>query len=224
MPLFDFDTKLSPNGSPDIGHTRRRDAKLGRVGAMPDAGNGGAGVSVTTSKLLARAVSSRWFAVAARGVMLALGLLVLAAIGRSAARRASAIATAVSVDAGELRATLPAEIPDASASAPVTWPSSPPVPPSSAPASTSTPARASPRATPEDPVYVNYASAEELRRLPGVGAKRAEAIVALRARMGRFQRVEDLMRVKGIGRATIKKLRPLIRLDQPRAPDAGAAP
>lgn len=222
MPLFDFDTKLSPNGSPDVGHTRRREAKLDRACAMPDAGNGSAGGSVTASKLLARAVSSRWFAVAARGVMLALGLLVLAAIGRSAARRASAIATAVSVDAGELRATLPAEIPDASA--PVTWPSSPPAPPSSAPASTSTPARASPRATPEDPVYVNYASAEELRRLPGVGAKRAEAIVALRARMGRFQRVEDLMRVKGIGRATIKKLRPLIRLDQPRAPDAGAAP
>ncbi|MBP9113848.1 MAG: helix-hairpin-helix domain-containing protein [Polyangiaceae bacterium] len=33
-----------------------------------------------------------------------------------------------------------------------------------------------------------------------MGAKRAEAIVQLRTRLGRFQRVEDLMRVRGIGR------------------------
>ena len=64
---------------------------------------------------------------------------------------------------------------------------------------------------------------EELRRLPGVGPKRAEAIVALRQRMGRFQRVEDLLRVKGIGRATLRKWRPLLRLDAPAAGDAGAA-
>lgn len=71
-------------------------------------------------------------------------------------------------------------------------------------------------------MYVNYASMEELRRLPGVGPKRAEAIVALRQRMGRFQRVEDLLRVKGIGRATLRKWRPLLRLDAPATADAGA--
>ena len=76
------------------------------------------------------------------------------------------------------------------------------------------------RATADDPVYLNQASAEQLRRLPGCGPKRAEAIVELRARMGRFQRVEDLMRVKGIGRAAIRKWRPLVRLDAPG--DAGA--
>jgi competence protein ComEA len=71
-------------------------------------------------------------------------------------------------------------------------------------------------------VYVNHASAEELRRLPGVGPKRADAIIALRQRMGRFQRVEDLLRVKGVGRATLRKWRPLLRLDAPAPPDAGA--
>ena len=30
--------------------------------------------------------------------------------------------------------------------------------------------------------------------------------------VGRFQRVEDLLRVKGVGRATVKKWRPLITL------------
>jgi hypothetical protein len=33
--------------------------------------------------------------------------------------------------------------------------------------------------------------------------------------MGRFQRVEDLLRIKGIGRAALKKWRPLVRLDAP---------
>jgi len=77
------------------------------------------------------------------------------------------------------------------------------------------------RATPEDPVYLNEASVEELRRLPGVGAKRADAILAHRRQMGRFTRVEDLLRVKGVGRATIKKWRPLVRFDG-RVLDAGS--
>ncbi len=74
------------------------------------------------------------------------------------------------------------------------------------------------RATAAEPVYLNHASVDELRRLPGVGPKRAEAILVLRQRLGRFQRVEDLLRVKGVGRGAVKKWRPLVRLD---APDAG---
>jgi competence protein ComEA len=77
------------------------------------------------------------------------------------------------------------------------------------------------RATADSPVYVNQAGPEELRRLPGVGAKRAEAIVALRQKLGRFQRVEELLRVKGIGRATVRKWRPLVRLDSPPPSDGG---
>jgi comEA protein len=62
-------------------------------------------------------------------------------------------------------------------------------------------------------VNLNTATAEELDRLPGIGPTRARAILELRARLGRFRRIEDLMRVKGIGRATFRKLRPLITLE-----------
>jgi competence protein ComEA len=57
--------------------------------------------------------------------------------------------------------------------------------------------------------------------LPGIGQKRAEAILALRARLGRFHAIEDLMKVKGIGRAMLRRLRPLVRLDGPAQTDAG---
>jgi len=92
-----------------------------------------------------------------------------------------------------------------------------------APPTTFAPAAAAPsaphgRASATEPVYLNHASVDELRRLPGVGPKRAEAILVLRQRLGRFQRVEDLLRVKGVGRGAVRKWRPLVRLD---APDAG---
>jgi competence protein ComEA len=64
-------------------------------------------------------------------------------------------------------------------------------------------------------VFLNSAGLDDLKRLPGVGPKRAEAILALRQRLGRFQRLEDLVRVKGIGRNAIKKWRSLVRLDTP---------
>jgi competence protein ComEA len=64
-------------------------------------------------------------------------------------------------------------------------------------------------------VYLNSATAAELHRLPGVGQKRAEAIVALRNKLGHFRQIEDLLKVKGIGRSSLKKLRPLVRLDPP---------
>lgn len=71
------------------------------------------------------------------------------------------------------------------------------------------------KASPESPVTLNTATFEDLRRLPGVGPKKAEAILALRTKLGKFRRAEDLMRVKGIGRGTFKKLKPLIRVDEP---------
>jgi len=56
-------------------------------------------------------------------------------------------------------------------------------------------------------VDLNKASAAELETLPYVGPKRAEAIVALRTKLGRFRHVEDLLKVKGIGRGTLKRMR-----------------
>ncbi len=69
----------------------------------------------------------------------------------------------------------------------------------------------------EGVVNVNAATADELMRLPGIGPSKAAAILALRARLNgqRFGRVEDLLRVRGIGRATLRKLRPLMALSGP---------
>ena len=62
-------------------------------------------------------------------------------------------------------------------------------------------------------VNVNTASAEELSLLPGVGPARAKKIVELRQQRGGFKRVEDLLEVKGIGDASLAKLRPYIALE-----------
>jgi DNA uptake protein ComE-like DNA-binding protein len=39
---------------------------------------------------------------------------------------------------------------------------------------------------------------------------------------GRFHAIEDLLKVKGVGRSTLRRLRPLVRLDPPPAPEGGA--
>lgn len=64
-------------------------------------------------------------------------------------------------------------------------------------------------------ININTATAAELERLPGIGPSRARAILALRDRLGRFRRVEQLLRVRGIGRRTFRTLRPLVTVDGP---------
>ncbi len=56
------------------------------------------------------------------------------------------------------------------------------------------------------PIDLNTATAAELEALPGVGPKTAAAIIAGRP----YSTVEDLLRVKGIGPATLEKLRPYV--------------
>jgi competence protein ComEA len=73
-------------------------------------------------------------------------------------------------------------------------------------------------------VILNLATAAELTRLPRVGMKRAEAIVALRTRLGRLKKPTDLLRVKGIGRKTLEGMLPSLVVDPPREPAPGGAP
>lgn len=55
-------------------------------------------------------------------------------------------------------------------------------------------------------VDVNTATAEELTALPGIGEKRARAIVEYRTEHGPFTYVEDLIRVPGIGEGILEGL------------------
>jgi competence protein ComEA len=72
-------------------------------------------------------------------------------------------------------------------------------------------------------VILNAASEAELTKLPGIGPSRARAILALRQRLTKFRAVEDLLRIKGIGRKMLRRLRPNVVLDRP-AVDEHAAP
>jgi competence protein ComEA len=56
-------------------------------------------------------------------------------------------------------------------------------------------------------VNINTATAEELDTLPGVGPSTAAAILAFRKDHGPFQRVEDLLDVRGIGEKKLAAMR-----------------
>src|SRR5689334_15266757 len=59
-------------------------------------------------------------------------------------------------------------------------------------------------------ININTATEEELMRLPGIGPAKAHAITQARER-NRFRRPDEILRVRGIGRATLRRLSPLLR-------------
>jgi competence protein ComEA len=63
----------------------------------------------------------------------------------------------------------------------------------------------------EGPLTLNGATAEELEGLPGVGPVLAERIVSYRESNGRFETVDDLLEVPGIGEAKLASIRDLVR-------------
>jgi competence protein ComEA len=184
-----------------------------------------------------------WVSIALRAVALGIALVGLAGIGLVVSREAAPLAAPSVSHAGfepdalshRALAALggPDHVPDAAASASAAPPAPPapvpcprlpnagdsdengPLPSAGRAAASGRPAAASePRAEgSERPVVLNRADAAELRRLPGVGAKRAEAILLLRQRLGRFRRPADLLRVKGIGPRTLERLLPHVVVD-----------
>ena len=61
-------------------------------------------------------------------------------------------------------------------------------------------------------VRVNSADAEELQELPGIGETYSSMILSEREANGPFYYPEDLASVRGIGPATVRKLRGMIDL------------
>ncbi len=65
-------------------------------------------------------------------------------------------------------------------------------------------------------VDVNTASEDELVAVPGIGKSIARRIVEFRDKNGPYQRVEDLMKVQGIGEKNFQKLRPYLTVGKAR--------
>jgi competence protein ComEA len=61
-------------------------------------------------------------------------------------------------------------------------------------------------------VDINSATWQEIALIPGVGQKRAQAIVAYREKNGPFRSAEDLTRVSGVGRETAADIARYARL------------
>jgi comEA protein len=62
----------------------------------------------------------------------------------------------------------------------------------------------------QEPIDVNTASEEQLEVIPGIGPAMAQRIIAWREENGRFESVEDLLNIRGIGVKTLEKLRPYV--------------
>lgn len=71
---------------------------------------------------------------------------------------------------------------------------------------------------PDGRVVLNEATIDDFRKLPGVGQRRAEALLALREKLGKFKKLTDLLRVKGIGPKSLAKFKEMAVLDRPSEP------
>jgi len=56
-------------------------------------------------------------------------------------------------------------------------------------------------------IDINSADAKQLSKLSNIGLKKAQQIIEYRTLHGQFSSIDDLQKVKGIGRATIDKNR-----------------
>jgi competence protein ComEA len=62
-------------------------------------------------------------------------------------------------------------------------------------------------------VDLNRASAADLEKVPGIGPATAARIVEWRETHGPFERVEDLLNVRGIGAKSLEKLKPYLTVE-----------
>ncbi len=85
----------------------------------------------------------------------------------------------------------------------------------STPAPTISGPRTQRKSEPLEPIDINLASAEDLKRLPGIGEVLAQRILATR-RQSPFRSVDELRRVSGIGPKTMERLRPYVTVNSKR--------
>ncbi len=59
-------------------------------------------------------------------------------------------------------------------------------------------------------ININSATLVELQELPSIGVKIAQRIIDFRKKNGNFKRIEEIMKVKGIGEKTFLRFKDLI--------------
>lgn len=62
-------------------------------------------------------------------------------------------------------------------------------------------------------ININTASQTELQSLPGIGEVTAERIVTYRTDNGPFKTIDNIVKVKGIGKKSFEKIRDLIAVE-----------
>jgi len=72
--------------------------------------------------------------------------------------------------------------------------------------------------TPKARVNINTAPASELETLPRIGPKVAQRIVDFRTKNGNFKKVEEIMKVQGIGEKVFDQIKDLITVGAESAP------
>lgn len=63
-------------------------------------------------------------------------------------------------------------------------------------------------------IDLNKATVQELVQLKGIGKKYAERIIEYRDSHGKFEKIEDLMKVKGIGQKKFDSIKDLISVEK----------
>ncbi|MNO07469.1 ComE operon protein 1 [compost metagenome] len=61
-------------------------------------------------------------------------------------------------------------------------------------------------------IHINTAGLKELQEIPGIGEKKAQAILDYRNQNGAFSSIHDLTKIKGIGEKMLEKMKPHIGL------------
>lgn len=76
---------------------------------------------------------------------------------------------------------------------------------------------------PATPIDISTATVAQLQQLPGVGPTMANAIVQFRKKSGPFERIEDLLAIRGITSRRLERLRPYLTISKPAPVKPGAA-
>jgi competence protein ComEA len=67
---------------------------------------------------------------------------------------------------------------------------------------------------PKAKININTASATELETLPRIGPAVAQRIIDFRTKNGAFKRIEDIMKVQGIGEKVYQNIKDLITVGE----------